>query len=229
MAVLWMVPIYSITSWLSLVFPSAEYIFSTIRDMYEAYVVYTFFGLLLAVLEEGKGRAHIISRLREHIIAERIEYEESVAAATKRPTLHLVPSCASCSRWLACYDPHRPTSISEYWLFQCQFFVMQFVFFKPVFAILPTLLTLCGYDYENATAYDHTHNSINWASAKIYIIFLENLSVCLAFYGLLTFYHGTEKDLAWCEPWPKFLCIKGVVFMTFWQGFFITVSVRQCV
>jgi hypothetical protein len=40
----------------------------------------------------------------------------------------------------------------------------------------------------------------------------------LAFYGLLSFYHGVEKDLEWCDPWPKFLCIKGVVFLTFWQS-----------
>ena len=46
----------------------------------------------------------------------------------------------------------------------------------------------------------------------------NNLSVAVAFYALLSFFHGTQKDLEWCNPWPKFLCIKGVVFMTFWQG-----------
>ena len=42
--------------------------------------------------------------------------------------------------------------------------------------------------------------------------------MAVAFYALLSFFHGTQKDLEWCNPWPKFLCIKGVVFMTFWQG-----------
>jgi len=52
----------------------------------------------------------------------------------------------------------------------------------------------------------------------LYLGILQLLSVGLAFHGLLSFYHGAEKEIAWCNPWPKFLCIKGVVFATFWQG-----------
>lgn len=40
MAVLWMVPIYSVTSWFSLVLPKLEPAFGAIRDCYEAYVLY---------------------------------------------------------------------------------------------------------------------------------------------------------------------------------------------
>ena len=40
----------------------------------------------------------------------------------------------------------------------------------------------------------------------------------MAFSGLIKFYHAVESELGWCKPLPKFLCIKGVVFMTFWQG-----------
>jgi hypothetical protein len=55
MAVLWMVPIYSITSWLSLVWPSLEAFLGAVRDCYEAYAVYTFIALLIAILEDGRG------------------------------------------------------------------------------------------------------------------------------------------------------------------------------
>jgi hypothetical protein len=52
---------------------------------------------------------------------------------------------------------------------------------------------------------------------QLYITIVTNFSIFFAFRGLVRFYHATRSNLAWCDPWPKFLCIKGVVFMTFWQ------------
>lgn len=40
LAILWMSPIYAITSWFSLVFPSAEGYLAIIKDAYEAYIIY---------------------------------------------------------------------------------------------------------------------------------------------------------------------------------------------
>ena len=52
---------------------------------------------------------------------------------------------------------------------------------------------------------------------------IQNVSVFFAFSGLLKFYHAVQEDLAWCRPFPKFLCIKGIVFLTFWQGLAIAI------
>ena len=40
LAILWMSPIYAITSWFSLVFPAAEGYLAIIKDGYEAYIIY---------------------------------------------------------------------------------------------------------------------------------------------------------------------------------------------
>jgi Organic solute transporter Ostalpha len=62
-------------------------------------------------------------------------------------------------------------------------------------------------------------------SPQFYINMIQNVSVFLAFTGLLKFYHAVNTDLAWIQPFSKFLCIKGVVFMTFWQGLVIDIIV----
>ena len=52
-----------------------------------------------------------------------------------------------------------------------------------------------------------------------------NVSIFFAFSGLLKLYHAVRDDLIWCRPFPKFLTIKAVVFLTFWQGLAITIYV----
>jgi len=210
MAVLWMVPIYGITSWLSLVFPKFESVFGALRDCYEAYAVYTFIALLIAILEDGRGLADLLTTLTQHVIEERRAVEEASRARTKRPAEHLRPPFPCCYEW------HKPSQVAKAWLYQCRLMALQFVITKPFFSLAPFFSWMIGFDYEDHPPF--VHQQINWASPKLYVTFCQNMSVAVAFYGLLSFYHGTEKDLAWCDPWPKFLCIKGVVFMTFWQG-----------
>lgn len=49
--ILWIVPIYSIDSWLGLRFPTTAIYWNTVREVYEAYVLYNFLCYLLNFLQ----------------------------------------------------------------------------------------------------------------------------------------------------------------------------------
>jgi len=71
-------------------------------------------------------------------------------------------------------------------------------------------------------------NSSSWSyfrSPFFYIAMINNLSVFCAFNGLLKFYHAVADDLRWIHPFFKFITIKGIVFLTFWQGLTIAIVV----
>ncbi|KAL7538605.1 hypothetical protein ACHAXR_008686 [Thalassiosira sp. AJA248-18] len=65
MAILWMSPIYAVTSFMSLVLPSGEPAFDIIKDFYESYVIYQFLSFLIAVLGRG-DREEVVRRLARH-------------------------------------------------------------------------------------------------------------------------------------------------------------------
>jgi hypothetical protein len=52
----------------------------------------------------------------------------------------------------------------------------------------------------------------------LYITVVYNITISIALYGLFLFYAGTKHILAKYEPVLKFLTIKSVIFLTFWQG-----------
>jgi len=79
----------------------------------------------------------------------------------------------------------------------------QFVILRPVLSIVVMFLEWMGW-YTGA---------ISWT-----ITIILNVSVSLAMYSLALFYHLFAAELAPHKPLAKILCIKGVVFFSFWQG-----------
>ncbi|KAL3733768.1 hypothetical protein ACJRO7_023177 [Eucalyptus globulus] len=91
---------------------------------------------------------------------------------------------------------HSTLKLLEYWTWQ-------YVVIRPLCSILMITLQLFG-----------TYPS--WLSWTFTIVL--NISVSLALYSIVLFYHVFSKQLEPHKPLAKFLCIKGIVFFCFWQG-----------
>jgi len=108
-------------------------------------------------------------------------------------------------------------------LLECQILTMQFVFFRPFTSILHFILSMLQVYNSDDQSEVHYGTLDHFFSAQFAIVMVENLSVFFAFAGMMKFYHAVRDEIQWCQPFSKFLSIKGVVFMTFWQGLLITI------
>ncbi|KAL2932125.1 hypothetical protein RDABS01_037535 [Bienertia sinuspersici] len=100
------------------------------------------------------------------------------------------------------FQPHT-VRLDHHTLKLLKLWTWQFVLIRPVCSLLMISLQLLGW-YTSP---------ISW----IFTIVL-NLSVSLALYSLVAFYHVFAKELEPHKPLVKFLCVKGIVFFCFWQG-----------
>ncbi|KAM7263932.1 hypothetical protein ACFE04_001615 [Oxalis oulophora] len=107
------------------------------------------------------------------------------------------------------FQPHT-VRLNHYTLKQLKYWTWQFVVIRPVCSTLMITLQLLGM-YPA------------WLSWTFTIIL--NISVSLALYSLVIFYHLFAKELAPHKPLAKFLCIKGIVFFCFWQGVVLEILV----
>lgn len=197
-AILWLSPIYAVTSFFSLVFPSADGYLAVIKDFYEAYAIFVFLSFLVNVL--GKGDRDVaVQNLAQH------------ASHLRKPT--------RCLR--NCYHPPPETSDrakANAVLTECQILCMQFVFVRPLTSIATfvynTVTEQQHMGHTNTDSSDTTASSAGseavdfFKSPTFYIAMVTNASVFLAFTGLLKFYHAVREDLRWCQPFSKFMTIK---------------------
>lgn len=186
-AIMWMIPIYSVSSWLGLVFVQYQSALSLAKDIYEAYVIYTFLSFLMAILGNRNTVIDILSKHANHL---------------KNPIRF---------PWSERQSFRSPRQKAEAVLDQCQAFCMQFVFLRPIISV-----SLVISDSIHESRWDYRY-------PQLYLMVIENISIFFAFTGLLRFYHVVKEDLNWISPFSKFMCIKGVVFLTFWQGLLISI------
>ncbi|KXZ44560.1 hypothetical protein GPECTOR_65g178 [Gonium pectorale] len=66
---------------------------------------------------------------------------------------------------------------------------------------------------------------INFNKSYVYLAAVTNFSQLWALYCLVQLYSAMHAELAPIRPLSKFLCIKAVVFVTFWQGIGIALLV----
>jgi hypothetical protein len=83
---------------------------------------------------------------------------------------------------------------------------------KPLTAVLAFVLSLLSLYGES---------SFDFTRGYPYIAFITNMSQIWAMYCLVLFYMTVREELAPLRPIPKFLCVKAVVFFTFWQSVLI--------
>jgi hypothetical protein len=200
-SIVWMVPVYATTSWLSLRFVRYSIYTDILRDCYESYVIYMFFALCYCYI--GQLSRNSIDRDRIHAV---------LAAKGSINHLLIFPSCMGIPKEINLAENPRG------FLFACKKYILQFVLIKPMSAIAVFILTYYFDNYEVG--------NFSPSNGYLYITTIVNVSISFSLYWLVMFYQATKESLMPFNPVPKFLCIKGVLFFSYWQSVIVTILVK---
>ncbi|CAJ1934584.1 unnamed protein product [Cylindrotheca closterium] len=221
--ILWMVPIYSIGSWLCLRYKDHSIYIETLRDFYESYVLYSFFQflienlggeeqLILMLKDKSPTRgAHIWGMqwcLKPWLMGQPVRkvYETAAPSSSAAPTPVKSNSTTQSSL-------KRVHWTSPFFV-QCKFGVLQYVLLK----ILCTAFVMILEHYDV-----YKEGNFTPKGGYLYICLLTNTSQCWALYCLIIFYYATKNELAPIRPVGKFLAVKSLVFFTWWQSLGIAI------
>ncbi|EAU86552.2 DUF300 domain-containing protein [Coprinopsis cinerea okayama7 len=182
-----MVPVYAIASMVSIHSVEAAFVIDAIRDIYEAFVIYCFFELLLSYL--GGERSLLIM-------------------LHGRPPKEPVFPMNLFKREIDVSDPYTFLFLKRG--------ILQYVQVKPILAAVTLILKACG---------KYNEGDFRANSGYLYISIIYNASICTSLYCLAMFWVCVNDDLKPFRPVPKFLCVKGILFFSFWQSVAISTLV----
>jgi len=235
--ILWMVPIYSIESWLCLRFHEIAIYIETLRDVYESYVLYSFFQFLIEVLG---GEETLVLILKDksptrgcHIwglgycikpwamgqpVSRRVSYTPDKISSLNNGGMANNSSNGGLTSPHHQQQQHSRAIKKVQWMspffVKCKFGVLQYVLLKFVSSIFVMVLEM----YDLYKEGDFTPRG-----GYLYICILTNLSQCWALYCLVFFYYALKNELGPIRPVGKFLSVKALVFFTWWQSLGISI------
>ena len=92
--------------------------------------------------------------------------------------------------------------------------ILQYAWLKPVLGIATIIM-------KSTDIYQEGY--LGLSSGYLWSGILYNVSVTLSLYSLAMFWVCMSQDLQPFRPVPKFLCIKLIIFASYWQGFFLSI------
>lgn len=177
--IIFMVPVFALMSFLSLIMNKSSIYFNSIREVYEAWVIYNFLSLCLAWVG---GPGAVVLSLSGRIL---------------KPSWALMTCC------------FPPIPLDGRFIRRSKQGALQFVILKPILVVITFILYSKG-------KYEDGNFSAN--SSYLYITIIYTASYTIAIYALALFYVACRDLLRPYNPVPKFILIKSVVFLTYWQG-----------
>lgn len=186
--IIFMVPVYALTSFLSLVFNESSIYFNSIREIYEAWVIYNFLSLCLAWVG---GPGAVVLSLSGRIL---------------KPSMCLMTCC------------FPPIPLDGRFIRRCKQGCLQFVILKPILVAVTFILYSKGRYHDGDFSVDQSY---------LYITVIYTVSYSMALYALLLFYVACRDLLQPFNPVPKFILIKSVVFLTYWQGVLVFLAAKS--
>ncbi|KAL0391810.1 UNVERIFIED_CONTAM: protein LAZ11 [Sesamum radiatum] len=197
-ALILMVPVYAVESFLSLLNSDAAFNCEIVRDCYEAFALYCFERYLIACLGGEENT---------------IEFMESQSLATSS-----VPLLDEAYAYGVVEHPFPLNCFLRDWKLGSDFYqavkigIVQYMILKMICALLAMLFEFLGVYGEG---------KFEWRYAYPYLAVVLNFSQTWALYCLVQFYSVTKNKLAPIKPLAKFLTFKSIVFLTWWQGSFL--------
>ncbi|KAI4349843.1 hypothetical protein L6164_010392 [Bauhinia variegata] len=186
--IVFMVPVYALMSFLSLVLPDSSIYFNSIREVYEAWVIYNFLSLCLAWVG-GPGAVVL-----------------SLSGRVLKPSYWLMTCCLP------------PMPLDGRFIRKCKQGCLQFVILKPALVAVTLILYAKG-------KYKDGNFSPN--QSYLYLTIIYTVSYTMALYALALFYVACKDLLQPFNPVPKFIIIKSVVFLTYWQGVLVFLAAKS--
>lgn len=186
--IIFMVPVHALMSFLSLVLNGSSIYFNSIREVYEAWVIYNFLSLCLAWVG-GPGAVVL-----------------SLSGRVLKPSFCLMTCC------------FPPIPLDGRFIRRCKQGCLQFVILKPILVAVTFILYAKG-KYEDG--------NFSAKQAYLYVTIIYTISYSTALFALLLFYVACRDLLRPFNPVPKFVMIKSVVFLTYWQGVLVFLAAKS--
>lgn len=186
--IIFMVPVYALMSFLSLIVRDGAIYFSSLREMYEAWVIYNFLSLCLAWVG-GPGAVVL-----------------SLTGRVLKPSFFLMTCCLP------------PMPLDGRFIRRCKQGCLQFVILKPILVAVTFILYAKG-KYEDG--------NFSAMQSYLYLTIIYTISYTVALYALVLFYAACRDLLRPFNPVPKFILIKSVVFLTYWQGVLVFLTAKS--